>query len=197
MNPLALKLALKDPSGSAAYLGRPCQYFWSSSCGQKYWTSARFAPEVIKATSLAIDQLLEISIKSNTSESLNLARQPEKPQLPEELHLVGYSGGAAIALLVAAQRTDVTVVTTIAGNLDHAEWTQRLKLTPLTGSLNPPDFATRLKGITQTHWIGGKDRVVPAFVAQSYQHKLGQTVSIRTVADFDHVCCWAEDWSIR
>ena len=58
-DPLALRLALAHGAGNAAYLGRPCQYIGAAirDCAQRYWTEQRFAPEVITATGLAIDQL--------------------------------------------------------------------------------------------------------------------------------------------
>jgi len=50
MDPLALKLALRDDAPSA-YLARPCQYVAEDrkkSCAQKYWTYSRFSEEVIE-----------------------------------------------------------------------------------------------------------------------------------------------------
>lgn len=200
VNPLALRLALKDSSGPVAYLGRPCQYVAlqaraasnaagealgkaSAACTQRAWTTGRFSSEVIDSTNLALNHLIE--------------RITSETRIPHRLHLVGYSGGGAVALLAAAQRRDVVRVTTIAGNLDHAAWTQRLRLSPLSHSLNPPDFAAQLQGIPQTHWVGGKDDVVPPWVAESYEAKIGLTGSVRVKAGFDHVCCWVEEWNLE
>ena len=194
MNPLALKLALKDSTGVVAYLGRPCQYTTQSACSQRDWTSARFAPEVIEATQLALNQLVQDLVKEWV---VLRSVSGSNPEIKIQLHLVGYSGGAAVALLAAAGRTDVVRVTTVAGNLDHAEWTQRLRLTPLTHSLNPADFGTKLRTIPQIHWVGGKDNVVPPWVAQSYQHKTGMSGSVRVISDFGHDCCWVEQWPLR
>ena len=36
------------------------------------------------------------------------------------IHLIGYSGGGAIAVLTASRREDVLSVRTIAANLDHS-----------------------------------------------------------------------------
>ncbi|MDA7087445.1 hypothetical protein PH586_13715 [Pseudomonas sp. SA3-5] len=86
-SPLALQLALAQPAGNAAYLARPCQYgdAQASDCSPRYWTDARFAEQVIAATDRALDAL-----------KARFAAQ--------RLVLVGYSGGGAVASLVAARR---------------------------------------------------------------------------------------------
>ena len=74
--------------------------------------------------------------------------------------LVGYSGGGAVVALVAAGRTDVVKLTTVAGNLDHAEWTKKHMISPLSGSLNPADYWRRLVDIPQVHYVGGRDEII-------------------------------------
>ena len=54
--------------------------------------------------------------------------------------LVGYSGGGAIAVLLAARRLDVAGVITVSADLDLAYWTQRDGLAPLSGSLAVTSF---------------------------------------------------------
>lgn len=176
---LALKLALKDP-GPAVYLGRPCQFTMTQGargCEQKYWTSHRFAPEVIAASDEAID-----SIKARFG--------------ARHLVLVGYSGGGAVAALLAARRQDVTRLVTVAGNLDHRAWTRQLRLSPLTGSLNPADFAEALSRVPQIHFVGGKDKILGEYVAQSYadQFNVEQRSAIVVMPEFTHHCCWVEQW---
>ena len=179
--PVGLELAVQHPGPNPwAYVARPCQYVPVASvrnCDPRYWTSARFAPEVIRATSQAIDTL---------KENLGLQR----------VELVGFSGGGAVALLVASERSDVLRVITVAGNLDHAAWTRALKVSPLIGSLNPRDFAERLGTIPQIHFFGSDDKVIPTYISEAYFAALGQSHKIqqRVVAGFDHVCCWARDW---
>ncbi len=178
-NPLALKLALQDDK-PAAYLARPCQYVsfdQSPNCSQKYWGSYRFAPEVIHATSQAIDQ---IKLKFGA----------------ESLILIGYSGGGAVAALAAAQRMDVSYLITIAGNLDHQAWTNKQQLRPLQNSLNPADYADKLQNIKQTHFVGGKDGITGEFVARAYSKRFVSDLSnsIVVMPDFDHVCCWQMYW---
>lgn len=180
LNPLALRLALRDPSGAAVYLARPCQFVTGvqrRGCQRKYWTSHRFAPEVIEASSSAIEQL-------------------KQRFAAERLVLVGYSGGGAVAALIAAQRRDVMRLVTVAGNLDHRTWTADLHLSPLDGSLNPADAWQRLQSVPQMHFVGGQDRVMGESVVESYRARFapGPAPAVRVLPTFDHHCCWVERW---
>lgn len=179
-DPVALKLAMKHPHGNAAYLARPCQYKGSSedACLQKYWTGSRFAPEVITAEGKALDQL---------KARFNATR----------LNLVGYSGGGTVAALLAARRGDVDRLITLAGNLDHRGWTSRHNITPLAGSLNPPDYIDELKRVRQWHFVGSDDQVVPVDLTRSFARRFpaGNTPAVIVMPGFDHHCCWVERWS--
>ena len=180
IRPMALELAVRHPQHAAAYLARPCQFVSAAArrgCVNDYWTDKRFAPEVIAAASNAIDQL-----KQRTG--------------AEQLVLIGYSGGGAVAALVAAQRDDVARLVTIAGNLDHATWTTLHRVTPLQGSLNPIDVWPRLQHLPQLHLVGAHDRIMPASIADSYRaHFPAQApLQVRLMPGFDHHCCWVEHW---
>lgn len=181
IRPLALELAVRHPQPSAAaYLARPCQYVQAAlrrGCVPAYWTEKRFASEVITATGRAIDQL--------------------KQRIgAEQLVLVGYSGGGAVATLVAAQRTDVARLVTIAGNLDHAAWTTLHRVTPLQGSQNPIDVWSRLQHIPQLHLTGARDRIMPPAIAVAYRTHFPARapIQMRVMPGFDHHCCWVEHW---
>ncbi|SEQ43530.1 Pimeloyl-ACP methyl ester carboxylesterase [Amphritea atlantica] len=181
INPIGLKLALIHPDGNAIYLARPCQYVGGSTarnCDNAYWTGKRFSEEVIAATNQVITEL-----KAQFS--------------AEQLQLVGYSGGGAVAALIAARRDDVIRLITIAGNLDHQAWTDAKQLSPLRGSLNPADAWLALTNIEQIHLIGGKDLIVSPSIVQSYkQHfKDDSQIKIITFPDYDHHCCWTERWN--
>jgi len=180
VNPLALQLALRDPSGAAVYLARPCQFVAAPDkreCARAYWTEQRFSPVVIAASLEAISQL-------------------KQRYGAQRLVLVGYSGGGAVASLVAAQRGDVEQLITVAGNLDHRAWTEQLRLSPLTGSLNPPDAWAQLQALPQTHFVGGQDRVIGPAIARAYaaHFPAGAPLRIKTLDAFDHHCCWVEQW---
>jgi pimeloyl-ACP methyl ester carboxylesterase len=176
--PVALELAMKHnvENEAAVYLARPCQYIelkTQPACETKYWTSHRFAPEVIQSTDAAINQLKE---KHNAA----------------QIKLVGYSGGGAVAALVAAKRDDVIELVTIAGNLDIEAWAGHHDISPLSGSLNPADFWQNLADIPQTHYVGEDDKIVPPSIAQSYSSAFpnNKKPKIIAVKDANHQCCW-------
>lgn len=179
-DPLALRLALAHPEGNAVYVARPCQYVdsGSSTCARAYWTGRRFSEEVIEAFDDAIEKL-------------------KMRYGARHLTLVGYSGGGAIAALVAARRTDVDKLVTVAGNLDHRAWTNLHALQPLAGSLNPADETDALVGIRQWHFAGSGDRIIPPSLAQSFAEHFpaGGRPMVRIEAGYDHRCCWVENWS--
>ena len=113
-----------------------------------------------------------------------------------ELVLVGYSGGGAVASLVAARREDVDQLITVAGNLDHQVWTQDKHLSPLEGSLNPSADWQHLQRLPQTHFIGAQDSIISPAVARAYAAHFPPSapLKIRTIEAFDHHCCWVEQW---
>jgi len=179
-DPLALRLAMADPRAQAVYLARPCQYVEGSQrrhCSARYWTSRRFAPEVIAAADRAVSQLK--------------ARYGA-----DRVELVGYSGGGAVAALVAARRNDVARLVTVAGNLDPQAWAMGMGLSPLSGSLNPADAWQALAPIPQRHYVGADDAVMPVRFAQSYARRFpaDQLPRIVVMPGFDHQCCWARAW---
>ena len=179
LNPIALKLALKDTKPSI-YLARPCQYtrLEDQKCSQQYWTNKRFSPEVIQAINQAIDHV-------------------KKQFNARKLILVGYSGGGAVATLIAAQREDIKHLFTIGGNLDHAFWTSEHHLSPLSGSLNPRDFWEQLQHVPQTHFVGANDKVIDESVLRAYASYFpaDKKPAIMVVPEFDHTCCWVEEWA--
>jgi hypothetical protein len=179
IKPVGLMLALRHPDKSVAYLARPCQFGQTRNCSKRYWTSGRFAPEVIVAFNQAINLL-------------------KKRYKAEHLHLVGYSGGGAVAALVAAGREDVTLLVTVAGNLDHAAWTAYHQVSALHDSLNAKDAWAQLLQIPQIHYLGKKDENITLAVVQSFvdQFPEKQRPEIRIVDGMSHGCCWEDIWPI-
>ncbi|CAK0759396.1 Alpha/beta hydrolase [Azospirillaceae bacterium] len=187
-NPTALRLAMQEPNQNhVLYLGRPCQYSMveaPDSCDSRYWSSHRFAPEVVKATLSAIEQ--------------TRARVDAT-----QIILIGYSGGGAIATLAAAQQPGVVALITVAGVLDHAKWTQHHHVSPLTGSLNPISVSEKLLHVPQTHFVGENDDIVPSTIAHSFlnqrfspsqQTAPAAKAQIISVPNADHGCCWEKLW---
>ncbi|PPK54006.1 alpha/beta fold hydrolase [Marinobacter persicus] len=177
VRPMALQLALADADPKVVYLARPCQYVTSSACGPEYWLEKRFSPEIIAATGAALDALKERYNAAN-------------------LLLVGYSGGGAVATLLAAERDDVIGLVTVAGNLDHEFWTSFHEISPLSGSLNPTDRAMDLVNTPQWHFTGASDAIVPPEVANAYVRQLPDAtlVNLITKPGYDHRCCWESSW---
>jgi pimeloyl-ACP methyl ester carboxylesterase len=178
-NPVALSLAIQDPRPLVAYLARPCQFseLPSRGCIESAWTNARFSESVVDSTNQGIEAL-------------------KRYYGAKELVLIGYSGGGAVATLVAVKRDDVRLVVTVAGNLDTTAWVNYFRLAPLNGSLNPADKVQQLRHIKQVHFIGGNDLVMPRAITQSYLNKLPNPSSAQLIEikDYGHVCCWQKNW---
>lgn len=181
-NPLALKLAVLDHSPNVAYLARPCQYTaptLNPACNPLIWSDQRFSETVIASMNKAVE-ILKKSAKA------------------KQIHLVGFSGGGAIAILIAARRHDIASLRTVAGDLDPTALSHYHQTSPLTGSLNPTAVADKLIHIPQQHFSGEKDKTVPPFIAETFVarlQKLGShSASQITVKDATHHDGWEAIW---
>ncbi len=176
----ALYVAQKDPSvGAVLYLARPCQYVSEEHrkmCTRKYWMGSRFAPEVITATNEAIDH-----VKAATK--------------AQSVVLVGYSGGAAVASLVAARRNDVSFLGSFAGNLDVDAWTNWHKVTPLKGSLKPMNVLPRIAKIPQRHIFSQDDKIIPPEVNTNFCNSLAKPEYCQRITGIGHGGDWAGVWN--
>ncbi len=175
---LGLALAAADGSANVVYLARPCQFTPMESnpaCNVAYWTGKRFAPEVVAAMSEAVSHYLE--------------------RLPgQRVNLIGYSGGGAIAVLVAARRHDVATLRTVAGNLDQVALNRWHKVTPMPESLNAIDDASRVAGIAQLHFSGGDDMIVLTQFARNFVQHAGACAHLRVLPGLSHEGNWAAVW---
>jgi hypothetical protein len=182
LRPVSLRLALEDPR-AGLYLGRPCQYLDAAEtarCDPRYWTGRRYAPEVVEALSAAIDRYRRGSA--------------------EKIELIGYSGGGVLAALIAARRTDVARIVTVAANLDVAAWTRSLGVDAMPDSLDPAAEADRIAAIPQYHLAGADDEAVRPSVVQSYMARVSPNLPrriVEVVKGFSHDCCWHRDWDRR
>ena len=176
--PLALQLAMADPSPNVVWLARPCQFSLAQSpaCRDAYWTDRRFSPEVVAAMGIALDQLSARSAGP--------------------LELVGYSGGAAIAVALAAQRKDVSLLVTVAGNLDSEAVNRAHRVDPMPASLNPIVFAPKLAVLPQRHLVGSSDIVIPADVATAFVAAGGmRCAEVVSVDGAGHEVGWLAYWA--
>lgn len=176
-NALSLRLALREPGAPVAYLGRPCQYLdhdTLSQCPPRLWMGARFGEQATDIMNAAIDVLLQVAS----------ARR---------VRLVGYSGGGAMAALLAARRSDVTCLVTVAAPLDTDAWTTAIAVSPLTESVNPLTQVSRIAPIAQTHIAGAADKMVPVRTLRRFTSAL-PAPDVSVIDGFDHDCCWVLNW---
>lgn len=180
-NPVALNLAAMDKSSNVGYLARPCQFSKmidkTTACPMKYWTSQRFAPEVLEAMNASLD---------------NMKRMYDIT----EFNLVGFSGGGNIAALLAAKRPDVVSLRTIAGNLDHRTHSEYHEVSYLENSLSAIDIAGQLAAKPQRHFVGGQDTIVPPVISAKYMQALGsdRCAEVTLVQEAAHDEGWANKW---
>jgi pimeloyl-ACP methyl ester carboxylesterase len=182
MSPIALQLALAQPSGTAVYLARPCQFLKTengSRCSNLLWTRDRFSVQVLVSMNQALEQIKIIyGAKS--------------------VILVGYSGGARIALELAATRNDIDGLATVAGNMDPAGWVQALGLLPLSVSQDDRDLIHATERLPQTYFVGDQDVVVPADLTLQFVSRFppDHKPQVRSIRGNGHVCCWVEQWPL-
>ena len=145
---LVRTLAFQDKSPNVVYLARPCQFIKSGICSKRHWTTARFSPEVIAAEYDAVKQIAD-----------------KNPVI-----LIGFSGGAQVAGLIATAKQGLNVkkIITVAGNLDHQAWTSYHKLPPLNESISLKDYRAKFQKIPQTHYVGDKDEVILPFLVKNF-----------------------------
>lgn len=145
---LVRELAFGDKSPNVIYLARPCQYIKSPICSKRHWTTARFASEIVNAEYEAIK---------------NIAGH-------NPIILVGFSGGAQVAGLVATAKPGLNVkkIITVAGNLDHLAWTQHHNLPPLNESMNLESYRKQFAQLPQIHYVGSNDKVMPPILFREF-----------------------------
>ncbi len=133
-----------DTATNVVYIARPCQYVMSAACGTIDWTTGRFAPAVIDAVVHAVR---------------DAARG--RPVV-----LIGYSGGALVSGLVIQNAPDIDVQrwVTVAGVLNHTDWTRYFGDSPLTESVD----LTALPNVPQVHYVAEDDDVVPVALSRRW-----------------------------
>ena len=179
-DPIGLRLAAADPGPNVIYIARPCQYTGlanGAACPQRYWTDARLAPETIAAMEDALDDF---------KRRYGLA----------SFELAGYSGGGGAAVLIAARRTDITALRTVAGAIDAASFRRVHGLGPASGSLEPEAAALALRRLPQLHFSGADDRIVTQVIARDYIRLSGTPSCARqeVISGMTHDSDWAAIW---
>ncbi len=180
-NPVALHLASKDNAKNLVYIARPCQFNgrieYPHDCNHSEWQDARFSRDVIDSYEKALD---DISARYRI----------------KGFNLVGYSGGAAIAAIIAAERKDILSLRTVSGVLDHNMLQSLSGKPPLTESINPIEKASDLVRMPQYHFIGGQDNAVPPAILNSYLQAIPPSTCIQTllVQEAEHEAGWVDKW---
>lgn len=175
-NPLMLDLMSLDQSASF-YVGRPCYngFHESPECEPKFWTSSRHAKVIVDSMATTITNLS----KQSGAKSVNL---------------FGFSGGGAMAMLIAAELSNVRSLVTLAGNLDLRAWTSLHGYSPLYGSLDPATEPLLPASVRQIHLMGEKDNnIPPAIVLKQVRRQLNSEYFI--FDGFKHSGPWKKVWS--
>lgn len=135
-----------DKAPNVVYLARPCQYIKSTRCQISDWTTGRFNADAVASVQQVI---------------LTLMKKSKAPKVI----LIGYSGGAQMAMFFADKYPDkVQEVITIAGVLHHEDWTKWHGDLPLNLSEPSPN----LPSIPMRHYVGTKDEIVPVELSKQW-----------------------------
>ncbi len=176
---MGFDLARSDPAPKILYLARVGQ-FQATQNGpayMAYWSDKRLAEESVAAACQAIDMAkLEVGA--------------------DRIHLIGYSGGGGLAALLAERREDVSSLTTVAGLLDTYWWVRQKRYRPLAGSLNPADQAASLANLSQIHFYGEEDSIIPPEMSAHFQSLAVFTDFRRVGQKTNHWRAWPELWPL-
>ena len=175
-NPTAFKLALIDENDNVIYLARPCQFEWSNNCNKDTWTLAQYSSSVLSGYKFIIEDL---------------------SKKYEEIHLVGYSGGAGIAMYLGSiDNKSIKSIRTVAGNINHNALTKLLNISNLSKSLNFHPIIKKANAIPQIHYYGLNDKTVPNQLQTSYkrQNADNNCIKIRSV-NATHDKGWEAFWN--
>ena len=172
--PLMLQLLALGPR-PAVYIGRPCYHglALTKGCVSELWTTARYSEAVVSS----LVEVTRLVIKAGGY---------------NKVFLYGYSGGGTLAMLVAERLPQVRAIVTVAANLDIDAWRTYHRSVSLMSSLSPVLRPRLPRRITQHHYAGSEDHIVPPALIKNASVRLGSKAII--IKNYDHVCCWAELW---
>lgn len=181
VNPVALHLASKDNAQNLIYLARPCQYNgrieYPHTCSNEEWQTNRFSQEVIESYNTALNEISRrYGIKG--------------------FNIIGYSGGAAIATMLAGSRRDILSVRTVAGIMDNTAYAQVADDFPISATRSATEHASDLVKIPQYHFVGGQDNTVTPSVLSTYLRAMPPTNCVQTllVQEAEHEAGWVDKW---
>lgn len=169
---LMLELMAIDPA-PAIYVGRPCYFRLNdANCTPEWWTGKRYSQQIVDSLNSVIQQYAHAY---------------------DGTVLFGHSGGGALVMLIAAQRSDTLAVVTLAGNLNVDAWATAHRYSLLRDSLNPARQPPLSKNILQRHYLGALDtNVTPDMTHETVDQQYSAELIV--VENFDHSCCWKQLW---
>ncbi|MDR3423532.1 MAG: alpha/beta hydrolase [Alphaproteobacteria bacterium] len=176
---LELRLAALDPATNVVFIAHPCQFGIADPvCYNDTWQNGRLAEQVVSSINHAIDYVTITFIH---------------PQV----NLVGYSGGGAIAAVLAARRQDVISLRTIAGNLDPNGNGRAHAADPQDEFVDPMLIAPRLAMLPQIHFVGDKDVFVPPFLTENFIKAIGPSYCVKVIQipEATHRKGWEDAWA--
>lgn len=174
-NLLLANMALKDSSPNVIYFARPCQFVEDDRCEKKYWTTDRFSKPVIESYEQILSQFKN-----------------------RDINFIGYSGGAAVAILLASEMENIKSIKTIAGNLDYNAFTKYHKVDSLNDEMDIDSAIAKISTIPQVHYMGGNDEVITKEVFESFKSKIENSeensahIKFITIPDATHTKGWEE-----
>jgi dienelactone hydrolase len=186
-DPVGLNLARRDPAESVIYLARPCQYvpLKGQRCTVDTWTAGRFNQGVVEAYAEAVASLL----------ATHRQAVPDGFTAPQVV-LIGYSGGADIALAVAQRVAGIDAVVTVAGNIDPAAVNAWHKVAAQPGAVRPYVIPGTLRDLPVLHLVGADDTVVPPGLVRGVIAAAAPLpcTEVREIEGVDHHKGWVERW---
>lgn len=181
VNPVSLHLASKDNAKNLIYIARPCQFNgrleYPHTCNNKEWQENRFSKDVVNSYNIALDEISRrYGIKA--------------------FNLIGYSGGAAIATMLAGERKDVISLRTVAGILDNKAYAQVAGEFPISTSRTAAEHASDVSKTPQYHFVGGQDDIVHPSVLATYLGEMPPTNCVQTmlIQEAEHEAGWVDKW---
>ena len=173
-NPLALKLLAQTPA-PAAYVARPCyQEMTGPRCTPERWTLERYSEEIVSSMTEAV----------RTAAARANARS---------VVLVGYSGGGVLAVLIAERLDNVS-------RRHHRRRESGYRRVDEASRLSAADWLTE-SCLEHGRASDGRRYIYMGRATRSCRprrpppiSRASRTRSSKIVDDYDHVCCWVEQW---
>ena len=172
LNKVAFELAEADKTPNVIYVARPCQWVDDKICKRKpeIYKEARFHPEIMQE----MQELTSYLIRKHQA---------------SEVELIGYDGGATIALNMAT-KMPIKRVITVAGIVDVDAYNAYHDLPDIAPeeAENPVNQLGALAQIPQIHYVGKADDITPPRLAERFVGRMQNPKSavVKAVSGVGH-----------